>query len=438
MVEFGRYELLRLIGRGGMGQVFEAWDTQLERRVAIKVLTAEHSDDLALREARCVARVAHPNVVSVHEVGRVDSLVFIAMELIDGPNLRQWLREQPRRWSDVLDQVIDAGRGLAAVHRAGLVHGDVKPGNVLVDGVVGRERRARIADFGLARVRSRVAEPALVAAVRRAAEAVETELVDLDHRRPLGEPLGLSQPLAAPLELEGSPVCRVLPSGASLPTPVAPVVGGTKPYMAPECLAGAPDDLTRADQYGLCATAWEALFGVRPYAGKSAVAILGSIAAERIERGHGRPRGMPRAIEVALLRGLSAAPERRWSSVEALVAALERGRDAPRRAALRGLVAAAVGLGLAGISIGIGSTPDPDRDPRESEPDVCAARLDPLGTSWDRRAEPEPNEELRAAGRYPARWLDQRVVEWAAKWLRAADEPPLESPFEPGPPPRTD
>lgn len=322
VVTLGRYQLLRVVGRGGMGHVFEAWDSQLERRVAIKVLRAEHGDDLVMREARCLARVAHPNVVGVHDVDRCESLVFIAMELVDGPDLRAWLCERPRRWMDVLDRVIEAGRGLVAVHRAGLVHGDVKPGNVLI----GRDGRVRMADFGLARVRSRTVGPELAACVRRAAEAVESEL------------RGATSP---------QPSCAA-PSASWLDEDGARAGGGTRPYMAPECLTGAAGH-QGADQYSLCAMAWEALFGVRPFAGRSAEAILASIALARLERGRGRPRGMPAAVEDVLLRGLSEAPQDRWPTVEALLDALERARRRPRTAVIRRVSLALLGLSLAGL-----------------------------------------------------------------------------------------
>src|SRR5690606_3719370 len=143
LVEFGRYRLLRSVGRGGMGQVFEAWDPQLERHVAIK-LVLRGGARATLEEARCLARLAHPNVVSVHEVGRVGELVYIAMELVDGPDLRRWLRDRPRTWQEILAVVLAAARGLAAVHDAGLLHGDVKRANVLI----GRDGRVRVADFG--------------------------------------------------------------------------------------------------------------------------------------------------------------------------------------------------------------------------------------------------------------------------------------------------
>ncbi|MCA9718542.1 MAG: serine/threonine protein kinase, partial [Myxococcales bacterium] len=147
----GRYELLRPLGSGGMGMVLAARDPELERDVAVKVLHRAHAEDETrasrlLREARAIARVAHPNVVAVHDAGVHDGQVFLVMELVEGATLRGWL-ERPRSWLEIVDKLLAAGRGLAAAHAAGVVHRDFKPANVLV----GRNGRPRVVDFGLAR-----------------------------------------------------------------------------------------------------------------------------------------------------------------------------------------------------------------------------------------------------------------------------------------------
>jgi hypothetical protein len=400
-VSLGRYQALRVIGHGGMGQVFEAWDPQLERRVALKVLRegpAEPGDeaDLALREARCLARVAHPHVVGVHEVGRCDGLVFIAMELVDGPDFGHWLRERPRRWTDVLDRLLDAARGLSAVHRAGLVHGDVKPGNVLIGSDGGCDGRVRIADFGLARVRSRAAGPELAALVRHAAAMVEAELTGEAASR------GSSRPTSAPLGSD------------------PPRAGGTRPYMAPECLAGGEGD-RRSDQYSFCVMAWEALFGVRPYAGQSAEAILGSIAFGRVERGRGRPRGMPSGIEAVLRRGLSEEPERRHADIDVLIAELERrrwrGRALVRRLGLAALPAALV---LAGFALA-------HARPQMGEVEQCVAERERIESAWGTGERLRFEQRLmrssivlpRREVRFVSAHLDAWVAEWSRLWTHA-------------------
>jgi hypothetical protein len=384
-VVLGRYRALRVIGHGGMGQVFEAWDPQLERRVALKVLPAmsEHGDDLALREARYLARVAHPHVVGVHEVGRWEDLVFIAMELVDGPDFGRWLCQRPRRWTEVLDRLLDAARGLSAVHRAGLVHGDVKPGNVLI----GEDGRVRIADFGVAHVRSRAAGRELGALVREAAAAVEAELTkgSADRLRPVGTPA----------------------------------------YMAPECLAGAEGD-RRSDQYSFCVMAWEALFGVRPYGGRSTETILGLIAAGRLDRGHGRPRGMPSSMEAVLVRGLNEDPDQRWPDIETLVAELERCRWRGRGLARRLTIGALTVTGmLAGIAFA-------HARPWTAGAEQCVVEYARLEDSWGtserilfeqrmlRSSIVLPRREVR----FVAGHLDRWMAEWSRLWAHAcATEP---------------
>ena len=147
----GRYVVLRQLGEGGMGVVFAAYDEELDRKVAVKLLreagpiSVERKTRI-LREAQAMARVSHPNVVSVYEVGEVGGQVFIAMEFVDGSTLNDWQRGK-RSWEDVLAMYVAAGQGLAAAHRAGLIHRDFKPDNILI----ARDGRVRVLDFGLAR-----------------------------------------------------------------------------------------------------------------------------------------------------------------------------------------------------------------------------------------------------------------------------------------------
>ena len=146
----GRFTLLELLGRGGMGVVYTAYDEALDRKVAVKLLHSAPGDTsgraLLVREATAMARLAHPNVIHVYEVGENEGRVFLAMEFVRGPNLRGWLKEAERGWPEVVAMFVQAGRGLSAAHQAGLVHCDFKPENVLV----GADGRARVLDFGLA------------------------------------------------------------------------------------------------------------------------------------------------------------------------------------------------------------------------------------------------------------------------------------------------
>ena len=151
----GRYLVVEKLARGGMGVVYIAYDPELHRRVAIKLLLPEskRTENAAagrarlLREAQAMARLSHPNVIHVYDVGTFEDAVFVALEFIDGENLTKWLKRDPRPWREVLRVVISAGRGLAAAHAAGLVHRDFKPDNVLI----GKDGRVLVMDFGLAR-----------------------------------------------------------------------------------------------------------------------------------------------------------------------------------------------------------------------------------------------------------------------------------------------
>jgi serine/threonine protein kinase len=152
----GRFVVLRELGRGAMGVVFAAYDEELDRKVAIKLLhagrgeQASHGRAMLLREAQAMAKLSHPNVVAVHEVGVIGGAVFVAMEYVAGVDLHQWLTSERRPWRDAVAVLRQAGAGLVAAHREGLVHRDFKPSNVLV----GDDGRVRVADFGLAARRS--------------------------------------------------------------------------------------------------------------------------------------------------------------------------------------------------------------------------------------------------------------------------------------------
>jgi eukaryotic-like serine/threonine-protein kinase len=151
----GRFLVLEPLGWGGMGIVLSAYDPHLDRKVAIKLLRGDifrgddrtgRGRDVLVGEAQAMARLNHPNVVTVYEVGLLDDGAYVAMEQVEGRTLRAWLSESPRSWQEIVDMLAQAGRGLAAAHRSGIAHRDFKPDNVLV----GADGRPRISDFGLA------------------------------------------------------------------------------------------------------------------------------------------------------------------------------------------------------------------------------------------------------------------------------------------------
>src|SRR5678815_4824523 len=144
-----RYQILGAVGRGGMGEVYAAYHPDLDRRIALKIVSessaaAPERRARLLREARAIAHISHPNVITVYDAGTVDDHVYIAMEFIEGQTVDAWVRAQPRGWREVLDAFIAAGRGLAAAHAAGVVHRDFKPQNVMI----AKTGAVRVMDFG--------------------------------------------------------------------------------------------------------------------------------------------------------------------------------------------------------------------------------------------------------------------------------------------------
>ncbi|MFT3707721.1 MAG: pilus assembly protein N-terminal domain-containing protein [Archangium sp.] len=277
----GRYEIERLIGAGGMGLLYVARDPQLNRRVALKLMrpafAAEGGSVRLRREAQSMATLAHPNVVNVFDIGETDGRVFMAMELLEGGTLRDWMKE-PHSWKELVAIFCDAGEGLAAAHAAGVVHRDFKPENVLI----GKDGRPRVGDFGLAR-------PEIVA---------EEELP---------RALALAPQHAA---------MRVTHTGTILGTPA---------YMSPEQLKGKPAD-ARSDQYGFCVCLYEALAGHRPFPADTLEELRA-----RVEGGMPPPPRdglIPAHVWAAIARGLNPRPEERFPDMHALLQMLRL--DAPK------------------------------------------------------------------------------------------------------------
>jgi eukaryotic-like serine/threonine-protein kinase len=318
---FGRYELVEEIGSGAMGVVWAARDMDLDRHVALKLIRSGGRSLPELRgrllgEARAMARLSHPNVVTVHDVGTTEDGLFIAMEHLDGGTLDQWLDASPRSWREVVDKFIEAGRGLAEAHRAGLVHRDFKPENVLM----GRDGVARVADFGLA--------------------------------VPVAESTGATGDSGT-----GAGERAVTEEG---------VLVGTLAFMAPEQLLG-QRATARSDQFGFSVALYEALYGIRPFGGQSCE-IPAAVLLTAIVEGCIAPpppgRRVPGRLHRLLLRGLACEPEDRWATMDALVAELEE----CRARALPTWIAAPVAVvaGLAGrVARGANRPPTPTAPPTQ-------------------------------------------------------------------------
>jgi eukaryotic-like serine/threonine-protein kinase len=311
----GRFVVLELVGAGGMGTVYAAYDPDLDRKVALKLLastTSETAHARLLREAQAMARVTHPNVVTVHEVGTFEGQVFIAMEFVRGMTFREWCdRNAPgcaQHFHCMVDLAVQAILGLVAAHEAGLVHRDVKPSNMLV----GEDGRLRMADFGLARTEGPSPHPTQTTeqALPSDADATLDATTDVDNR-----------------ERSRDTDSEARSSRLSDPMTRTGEVVGTPAYMAPEQFEGRVDP--RSDQFSLCATLWEATYGERPFPETALAARLASMRSSPCP-----PAGAdePPAWWLQVLRrGLAFEPDDRYPSMAALLDAVETHRRPRRR-----------------------------------------------------------------------------------------------------------
>jgi serine/threonine protein kinase/tetratricopeptide (TPR) repeat protein len=308
-----------------MAIVYRAYDPELDRLLALKLILHRYDEAQAserlLREAQALAQLSHPNVVAVYDVGTFGSSVFMAMELVEGPTLRTWLRQKMRTTEEIIDHFLAAGEGLSAAHRARIVHRDFKPGNVLL----GSDGRIRVADFGLARS----AVPAGTASAnptprhaRGAKSPLEGEgrpasiAASNDATMPEGTQRGDRTPDSArardaspssPSRRASRPEDQLTAAGAIM---------GTPEYMSPEQNRGASVD-ELSDQYSFCVSLFEAFFGRRPLDGEDA-----STAA----RQSSVRTGVPRRVRAVLTRGLSESREHRFPSMAVLLDELRGAR----------------------------------------------------------------------------------------------------------------
>jgi tetratricopeptide (TPR) repeat protein len=339
----GRYLILAKLGAGGMGVVHAGYDPELDRKVAIKLLlptgggrAGDEGRTRLLREAQALAKLDHPNVVGIHDVGTVEGRVWIAMEYVEGQTLSRWLKARPRSWREVLDVMNKVGRGVMHAHAAGLLHRDLKPDNVMVGG----DGRVRVMDFGLARSHGESAEP--------------------ETTQPSTEP-------SSKLSLE------LTRSGALLGTPA---------YMAPEQFEGRPA-MPASDQFSFCVTFWEALYGQRPFGGSSIAELMTGVLAGEIQPPP-REVPVPAWLHAAIVTGLARDPGKRFSSIDALLSTLAQaeGRTRARRT---GVAITVVALAVVGVLAA-------DRWDERRRTLACTAAGDRIDEVWN----PESREALRA------------------------------------------
>lgn len=399
----GRYLVVGLIGKGGMGEVYAAYDAELDRKIALKLLRPHNTAGVdpsegrsrLLREAQAIARLSDPNVVVVFDVGTFEDRVFLAMEFVDGNTLGYWLQAKPRTWREVVATFTAAGRGLASAHRAGVVHRDFKPENVMI----GRDAKVRVMDFGLARsIDSDAKEPpagdptptrltptkvvpvaGLGAAVPPGASAPASLALSAQAARTSGLAAlssragsasssapasvgagGGSPPAKNGVWTEDDTSTRDLSRDAFDVRTDAPISAlnsrltvtgammGTPAYMAPEQFRGATID-ARADQFSFCVALYEALYGERPFAGKNLHELTKNVIEGRLRPAPANAR-VPGWLRKVVLRGVRVERAERHASMEALLAALARDPARTRRrwagaTAVVGVIAV-LGVGL--------------------------------------------------------------------------------------------
>jgi tetratricopeptide (TPR) repeat protein/predicted Ser/Thr protein kinase len=378
-VKIGAHRLVRKLGAGAMGEVYLAHDDELDRPLAIKLIHSDlrdvgHHAERMRREAKALAKLAHPNVVHVYEVGAHEGRVFLAMEYIEGQSLGDWIRRSSPRWDKVLEAYLFAGEGLVAAHAAGLIHRDFKPDNVLF----GNDGRICVADFGLAVTSSNPSE--------------------LDSDRQLASSLGISS----------SSGTRTLDDRLS----VTGAVVGTPSYMPLEQVRGGALD-ARTDQFAFCVALYEGLWRAKPFGEHNLMTRINALIEDNPIA---PPRGeVPSWVWPIVRRGLSREPEQRWPDMQTLLREL---REAPIRRRTRRRIAAAIVTPLAALAAWLVLAPAAE--------DPCLPAQHEIDTVWndDRRADIEAF--LGASELTWARDNGRRVVEqvdhWSQRWTQARVE----------------
>ena len=384
----GSYVILSQLSAGDDDNVYAAFDARTDRKVALKVVEVSGIDDDDDAQSRREGMIAgamrsgnldHPGIVSVLDAGTVGDAVYIAMEFIDGIDLRQWMeaRDEPFPWPEVLRVFREAGSGLAAAHAAGCVHGDFTPSRVFME----KSGRICVFDFGLATPVAEVSSPRLtVQSLKEGLGVSLTHSSDDDER----EDSVLSQPRGAELV-------------------------GTPRYLAPELHAGIEPD-AKADQFAFCAAMYEALYGEVPFKGDSPATIAKEALAHAVRPA---PEGsdVPPWLRDVLIKGLSPRRRDRFSSMEVLLRELEHDPKGRRRRWVAGVVVLAGAAAAAGcIAILL-----------EREATRCEADAALLEGAWDPSTRVTLEEAFVTSGRPHAldTWsnVQASMDDWAAQWL---------------------
>jgi serine/threonine protein kinase/tetratricopeptide (TPR) repeat protein len=369
---FGRYVLLGVLGFGGMGAVLRAYDPRLDRQVALKVTLLpavesesqwrQRNEQALLREAQSLARLAHPNVVTIYDVGKDDEQVYISMELVAGHNLNEWSKLKSRSAREILYALQQSARGLHAAHLAGIVHQDFKPLNVLY----ANDGRVLVVDFGLAALTQAAADRS-----------------------------------AVPLQAAGR-------------EPSEFTVGGTPGYIAPELYLGhAPS--RASDIFAFCVAAYELICGERPFRCDDVDDFL-----EHVEDGV-RPAGkrwsrVPRRIADWLLRGLGATPNQRPASLIEFIEEVDE--LAQHRAA--SWVVACCALAMTGGAY-LASTSEVEEPIGCSRLELEDRWQRIAAPAWDGRAT-EPSQDSLASIRLEASsLLHSSATQWREAWSEFCD-----------------
>jgi len=419
----GRYIVLDTVGAGTMGTVYAAYDPELDRRIAVKLLATSQSRSLKarlrlLREARALARLSHPNVIQVYDVGVQNDDVFVAMELIEGESLHAVTQAQPRpAWRNVLRWYVEAARGLTAAHAVGLIHRDFKPSNVLI----GRDGRVRVADFGLA------------AAVHRdLTDQTDLSLVaaggDISAINTLaGEvtPSADAEETEAEEAAEEAEEAAAAPPGPGFDAHITDpgTVMGTPAFMAPEQHSGG-DVGPHADQYSFCVALYAGLYGDLPFSAADTQRPMVELFTQKVREQIAPPppdTDVPEWLRSVVVRGLRAQPEQRWPSMAALIAALEDDPVVRRRRNVRTAIAVIALVMLTGLTI-FGWLRTPGMQPGAA----CQGSERQLEGAWDQGAREAMRASFLATARPYAQATFDRVSgifdRYAADWAAMRTE----------------